>query len=111
GVRPGDRPPPARRRAAPPTDPAAIEQRHDAVEFFVTDAAARADMRERLAAAPDLARALARLVLERGGPRDLAAIRDGIIAAGGPAGGVRKSAKRAPAPGQAGGGPPGAGAP
>ena len=38
-------------------------------------------MRERLAAAPDLARALARLVLGRGGPRDLAAIRDGLLAA------------------------------
>ena len=34
-----------------------------------------------LAAAPDLARSLARLVLERGGPRDLAAIRDGLAAA------------------------------
>src|SRR6187401_2576676 len=68
----------AQRLAAPLTDPSAIERRHDAVEFFVTDAAARADMRQRLAAAPDLARALARLVLARGGPRDLAAIRDGI---------------------------------
>jgi DNA mismatch repair protein MutS len=38
-------------------------------------------MRERLKAAPDLARALARLVVDRGGPRDLAAIRDGILAA------------------------------
>ncbi len=38
-------------------------------------------MRERLKAAPDLARALARLVVGRGGPRDLAAIRDGIAAA------------------------------
>ena len=33
------------------------------------------------AAAPDLARALARLAVGRGGPRDLAAIRDGILAA------------------------------
>src|SRR5262250_2124342 len=82
----------AQRLAAPLTDPAAIERRHDAVEFFVTEAAARADMRERLAAAPDLARALARLVLARGGPRDLAAIRDGIIAAGGLAGELEKSA-------------------
>src|SRR5437667_8439218 len=82
----------AQRLAAPLTDPAAIERRHDAVEFFVTDAAARADMRQRLAAAPDLARALARLVLARGGPRDLAAIRDGIIAAGGLAGELEKRA-------------------
>ena len=82
----------AQRLAAPLTDPAAIERRHDAVEFFVTDATARADMRQRLAAAPDLARALARLVLARGGPRDLAAIRDGIIAAGGLAGELEKRA-------------------
>ena len=71
----------AQRLAAPLTDPAAIEHRQDAVEFFVTDVAARADLRERLKASPDLARALARLALGRGGPRDLAAIRDGILAA------------------------------
>jgi DNA mismatch repair protein MutS len=82
----------AQRLAAPLTEPAAITRRHDAVEFFVTDAAARADMRERLAAAPDLARALARLVVARGGPRDLAAIRDGIIAAGGLADELEKRA-------------------
>src|SRR5262249_35106687 len=82
-------------------DPATIAQRHDAVEFFVTDAAARADMRERLAAAPDLARALARLVVARGGPRDLAAIRDGIIAAGGLAGELEKSAHITPEPARA----------
>src|SRR5262245_25799588 len=71
----------AQRLAAPLTDPAAISARHDAVEFFAADAAARADIRQRLAVAPDLARALARLVVGRGGPRDLAAIRDGIVAA------------------------------
>jgi DNA mismatch repair protein MutS len=71
----------AQRLAAPLTDPAAIGTRHDAVECFVADATARAEVRERLEAAPDLARALARLVVARGGPRDLAAIRDGIIAA------------------------------
>jgi DNA mismatch repair protein MutS len=38
-------------------------------------------LRDQLNAAPDLARALARIVVGRGGPRDLAAIRDGIIAA------------------------------
>ena len=71
----------AQRLAAPLTDPAAIAQRHDAVAHFVADAAARADVRTRLHAAPDLARALTRIVLGRGGPRDLAAIRDGIAAA------------------------------
>jgi DNA mismatch repair protein MutS len=71
----------AQRLSAPLTDPAAIARRHDAVETLVTDAAARADLRERLAAAPDLARSLSRLAVGRGGPRDLAAIRDGLEAA------------------------------
>jgi DNA mismatch repair protein MutS len=73
----------AQRLAAPLTDPPAIVQRHDAVAHFAADAAARADARARLHAAPDLARALTRLVVGRGGPRDLAAIRDGIAAAAG----------------------------
>jgi DNA mismatch repair protein MutS len=69
------------RLAAPLTHPGQIARRLDAVALFVADAAARADVRAQLAAAPDLARSLARLVLGRGGPRDLAAIRDGLIAA------------------------------
>jgi len=76
----------AQRLAAPLTDPAAIARRHDAVAHFVADAATRADTRARLNAVPDLARALVRLVVGRGGPRDLAAIRDGIAAAAGLAG-------------------------
>jgi DNA mismatch repair protein MutS len=71
----------AQRLAAPLTDPAAIAARHDAVAYLVVDATLRADLRARLKSAPDIARALARLVVERGGPRDLAAIRDGILAA------------------------------
>ncbi|MEA2946128.1 MAG: mismatch repair protein MutS, partial [Alphaproteobacteria bacterium] len=81
----------AQRLAAPLTDPTAIDARHDAVDFFVSNAPARADMRERLKAAPDLARALARLVVDRGGPRDLAAIRDGITAAAELAAGLAKT--------------------
>jgi DNA mismatch repair protein MutS len=49
--------------------------------MFVDDSAMREDLRARLKAAPDLARALSRVVIGRGGPRDLAAVRDGIIAA------------------------------
>ncbi len=71
----------AQRLAAPLTDPAAINRRLDAVGLFVSEVDLRADVRARLAAAPDLARALARLVVGRGGPRDLAAIRDGLHAA------------------------------
>ncbi|MEA2930079.1 MAG: mismatch repair protein MutS, partial [Hyphomicrobiales bacterium] len=69
------------RLAAPLTDPGAIAQRLDAIEAFIADAGARGELREQLAAAPDLARSLARLVVGRGGPRDLAAIRDGLAAA------------------------------
>lgn len=71
----------AQRLAAPLTDPAAIGQRLDAVESFVADALARQETRQLLNAAPDLSRSLSRLVVGRGGPRDLAAIRDGIVAA------------------------------
>ncbi|MBV9558669.1 MAG: DNA mismatch repair protein MutS, partial [Pseudolabrys sp.] len=72
----------AQRLAAPLTDMAAIARRHDAVSALVKDAALRAELRDRLNKAPDLARALARLAVGRGGPRDLAAIRDGLLAAG-----------------------------
>jgi DNA mismatch repair protein MutS len=71
----------AQRLAAPLTDPAAIARRLDAVEAFLNDQTARIDTGARLKAAPDLARALARLAVGRGGPRDLAAIRDGLRAA------------------------------
>jgi len=73
----------AQRLAAPLTDPLAIEARLDAVGALVADAAARSALREKLAACPDFARALSRLVVGRGGPRDLAAVRDGLAAAAG----------------------------
>ena len=69
------------RLAAPLTDPAAIARRLDAIDTMLADAPLRSELRSRLAAAPDLARALARLALGRGGPRDLAAIREGLLAA------------------------------
>jgi DNA mismatch repair protein MutS len=71
----------AQRLAAPLTDPVEIAHRLDAVAVFVGDSAARSDLRAGLKAVPDLARALSRIVVGRGGPRDLAAIRDGIVAA------------------------------
>jgi len=71
----------AQRLSAPLTDPSLIAARLDAVAVFVDDTVARAETRSRLAAAPDLARALSRLAVGRGGPRDLAAIRDGVLAA------------------------------
>jgi DNA mismatch repair protein MutS len=71
----------AQRLSAPLTDPAQIAKRLDAVAALAADTAARAETRSRLQAAPDLARALSRLAVGRGGPRDLAAIRDGVLAA------------------------------
>src|SRR5215217_1587775 len=71
----------AQRLAAPLTDSAAIARRLDAVATFVIDSAARDDLRTTLKAAPDMSRALARLSVGRGGPRDLAGLRDGILAA------------------------------
>src|SRR5712672_1646299 len=71
----------AQRLAAPLTDSAAIARRLDAVTSFVADTAAREDIRSILRGAPDMSRALARLSVGRGGPRDLAGLRDGILAA------------------------------
>src|SRR6478672_10952466 len=71
----------AQRLAAPLTDSAAIARRLDAITTFVADAAARDELRTALRAAPDMSRALARLSVGRGGPRDLAGLRDGIFAA------------------------------
>jgi DNA mismatch repair protein MutS len=71
----------AQRIAAPLTDPAEIGHRLDAVAVFTADPALRSDIHTQLQGAPDLARALSRIAVGRGGPRDLAAIRDGILAA------------------------------
>jgi DNA mismatch repair protein MutS len=71
----------AQRLAAPLTDAAQIARRLDAVGAFVADSAAREDIRSILRGAPDMSRALARLSVGRGGPRDLAGLRDGILAA------------------------------
>lgn len=71
----------AQRLAAPLTDAPAIARRLDAVSAFVADSATREDIRSILRGAPDMSRALARLSVGRGGPRDLAGLRDGVVAA------------------------------
>src|SRR5271154_926259 len=71
----------AQRLAAPLTDAAGITRRLDAIAVFVADSGLRDDLRTTLHAAPDLSRALARLSLGRGGPRDLAGLCDAILAA------------------------------
>ena len=71
----------AGRLAAPLTDVAAIRARHESVDWFVERTQARDDVRELLRAIPDMERALSRLTIGRGGPRDLAAVRDGLAGA------------------------------
>ena len=52
-----------------------VQGRLDAVQFALEQSRISADLRESLRQVPDLDRALSRLGLERGGPRDLAAVR------------------------------------
>jgi DNA mismatch repair protein MutS len=68
----------ARRLSMPYAKSAMINQRLDSVEFFTKDHALRGELRQQLKSGPDLERSLSRLCLGRGGPRDLAAIRDGL---------------------------------
>jgi DNA mismatch repair protein MutS len=68
----------AEQLAAPLTLPEPIIARLDAVQFLVDRPEVRGALRARLRHCPDLERALTRLSLGRGGPRDLAALRDGL---------------------------------
>ena len=68
----------AARLAAPLDDLPRIRARLDAVAALLADKPRRAALRGALKGAPDMARALARISLERFFPRDLGAIRDGL---------------------------------
>jgi DNA mismatch repair protein MutS len=63
---------------APLTSPEAISARLDQVEFFTREATLRKHLRGLFMQCPDLERALSRLCLGRGGPRDLLAIKGGL---------------------------------
>ena len=67
--------------SAPLTDPVAITVRQDAWSWCVANPDATSRLRPVLRTAPDMARALGRLSLNRGTPRDLAAIKHGLEAA------------------------------
>lgn len=71
----------AERLAGPLTHPGMIRDRQDAVAALVENGDLRERLRRILKRSPDLARALSRLSLSRGGPRDLACVRDGLFAA------------------------------
>lgn len=66
------------RLTSPSNDLAAISYRLDMVEGFVENQRSGADIRDRLSQVPDLERSLSRLSLDRGGPRDLAAVRNAL---------------------------------
>lgn len=68
----------AERIARPLRDPLAINEQLDAVEWMLERRDLRRDLRDGLKASSDVARAVGRLALGRGGPRDLAAVRVGL---------------------------------
>ena len=67
-----------RRLSAPSRDLATIQDRLDMVRFLQEQSRFRTDLRDFLRRCPDTDRALSRLALDRGGPRDLTAIRSGL---------------------------------
>ncbi len=71
----------ARRLAAPLADAAAINARLDMVTEAVEDSLFTSRLRQALRAVPDITRALTRLALDRGGPRDLRSIGGAISGA------------------------------
>ncbi|MES2158839.1 MAG: DNA mismatch repair protein MutS [Pseudomonadota bacterium] len=64
--------------SAPLMDAALIEARLGLVEMFHDDAGPRDQLRAALRALPDIGRALGRVALGRGSPRDLGQLRDGL---------------------------------
>ena len=70
-----------RRLSAPSCTLAEIVARHDSIDFLVEQTRICSDLRDALRKVPDMDRALSRLALDRGGPRDLAAIRAGLAQA------------------------------
>ncbi|WP_281967295.1 DNA mismatch repair protein MutS [Roseovarius nanhaiticus] len=72
-----------RRLSSPSRDLDVIRNRQSMIAFAVEQSRFRTDLRHDLRKVPDLDRALSRLALDRGGPRDLAAVRNGLEGAEG----------------------------
>ncbi len=68
----------AERLMSPLTNPDAIAARQDEVSFMLANDQLCETLRNALKGTPDMPRALSRLALNRGGPRDLGAIQRGI---------------------------------
>jgi DNA mismatch repair protein MutS len=71
----------AQRLNSPSTNIAVVNARLDSVSYLLENQALCDTLRNELRKTPDMARALSRLALERGGPRDLGAIRAGLVQA------------------------------
>jgi DNA mismatch repair protein MutS len=69
------------RLTSPSTDIALISNRLDSVTYFEERSDKRLITRDLLKQVPDISRALSRLSLGRGGPRDLVAIKNGLLQA------------------------------
>ena len=82
----------AARLASPLRDLARINLRLDDVELLARDETLRDDLRRLMRGAPDIARAMSRLALKRGSPRDLGAVRDALQIASACAGLLAKRA-------------------
>ena len=67
----------------PLTVPSAIHLRQDAVEYVLRSSTLLANLQDRLREMPDLERALNRLLMQRGGPRDLQQVAAGLHVANG----------------------------
>lgn len=72
----------AQHLSTPLTEPQFINERLNAAEYLLDEQNLRLDIRDLLRACPDLERAVSRLCLGRGGPRDLLAILAGLKSAG-----------------------------
>ncbi|WP_409432686.1 DNA mismatch repair protein MutS [Litorimonas sp. RW-G-Af-16] len=66
------------RLSRPLMNVAAIGSRHDAVTFFTEQPRLTERLRDTLKSSGDMARAVSRLALDRGGPRDLRTVFDGL---------------------------------
>lgn len=64
--------------SSPLTDVAKLTTRLNSVQFFFDNLDISHDVRETLKRIPDIERSFSRISMERGGPRDLAAIRNGL---------------------------------
>ncbi|MDF1631605.1 DNA mismatch repair protein MutS [Mycoplana sp. MJR14] len=76
----------AERLMSPLTDPERVNARLDSIAALVDRPSFASDLRDALKLLPDMPRALSRLALGRGGPRDLGALLQGLRAASAVAG-------------------------